>query len=321
MCTFATNSVLTHCWTPVCPYVVAEDIDSIEAIARDAGVSQRTLRQMLRLTKTLLDQGLKATDQAQITAAQSLRIAKTGGASGMKVLAAVSADQPTVQEGIPPSKADDEGNSGPTKDQGDAILLALEFMGAKKARMFSDTVRQYHKLTAPSEEEDIVEDGVHLRGSLLAEVSDDRDVATRAWQSRWLVVSPGKLEVFYDAASTTTADRICMMPLKFVYIQEPKTVREDRPFAFRIGVKDMKRYVLNCRLDVLCHECAVISGCRVEGEAVNKLILDAETEAGKNHWMDTLGRAKYQDAPMEGSMRFEVRDTHLERVTNCGPTS
>ena len=73
----------------MCPYVVAEDIDSIEAIARDAGVSQRTLRQMLRLTKTLLDQGLKATDQAQITAAQSLRIAKTGGASGMKVLAAV----------------------------------------------------------------------------------------------------------------------------------------------------------------------------------------------------------------------------------------
>jgi hypothetical protein len=39
---------------------------------------------------------------------------------------------------------------------------------------------------------------------------------------------------------------------------------------------------------------------------VNKLILDAKTEAEKSHWMDTLGRAKYQDAPMEGPMRFEV---------------
>lgn len=49
--------------------------------------------------------------------------------------------------------------------------------------------------------------------------------------------------------------------------------------------------------------------CRVEGEAVNKLILDAQTEEEKSHWMDTLGRAKYQDAPMQGSMRFEVRIT------------
>ena len=42
---------------------------------------------------------------------------------------------------------------------------------------------------------------------------------------------------------------------------------------------------------------------------MNKLILDAKTEESKKHWMDTLGRAKYQDAPMEGSMRFEVRVT------------
>jgi hypothetical protein len=214
---------------------------------------------MLRLTKTLLDQGLNATDQAQITAAQTLRIAKVGGAPGMKVIAAVSEGQPpkAVQEGIPPSKAGDEDDAEATKDQGEAILLALEFMGAKKARMFSDTVRQYHKLTAAPKEEEVVEDSVHLRGSLLAEVGDDREVGARAWQSRWLVVSPGKLEVFYDSNSTTAADRICMMPLKFVYIQEPKTVREDRPFAFRIGVKDMKRCVLDYRLKIVCNDCTV----------------------------------------------------------------
>ena len=164
----------------------------------------------------------------------------------MKVIAAVSEAEPpkAVQEGIPPPKSEAaDAEADATRDHGEPILLALEFMGAKKARMFSDTVRQYHKLTAPPEEEEIIEDGVHLRGSLLAEVGDDRDVGTRAWQSRWLVVSPGKLEVYYDSDSTTDTDRICMMPLKFVYIQEPKTVREDRPYAFRIGVKDMKRCV------------------------------------------------------------------------------
>ena len=181
----------------------------------------------------------------------------------MKVIAAVSEGEPptAVQEGIPPPKSEGvDAVADATRDHGEPILLALEFMGAKKARMFSDTVRQYHKLTAPEAQEELVEDGVHLRGSLLAEVGDDRDVGARAWQSRFLIVSPGKLEVFYDSNSTTAADRICMMPLKFVYIQEPKTVREDRPFAFRIGVKDMKRCALDYPLKIVCNDCSLTLG-------------------------------------------------------------
>jgi hypothetical protein len=223
-------------------------------------VSQRTLRQMLRLTKNILAQGLSATEPAQITAAQTLRVAKMGGPPGMKVLAAVTGEPSAqaVQEGIPPSKEGDGADAAETKDRGEAMLLALDFMGAKKAKDFAATVRQYHKLTAPEKEEEIVEEGLHLKGSLLAEVGDDREASARAWQKRWLVVSPGKLEVYYDSDSTTDEDRICMMPLKFVYIQEPKTVREDRPFAFRIGVKDMKRCVaLRSSCYVHCCGCVV----------------------------------------------------------------
>ena len=61
---------------------------------------------------------------------------------------------------------------------------------------------------------------------------------------------------------------------------------------------------------------------RIEGEAINKLILDAETEDMKKKWMDTLVAAKLQDAPMEGPMRFEVGPHglgfHLKWLSRCG---
>ncbi len=77
---------------------------------------------------------------------------------------------------------------------------------------------------------------------------------------------------------------------------------------------------LCCRLRC---ETLIELGCnRIEGEAINKLILDAETEEMKKKWMDTLVAAKLQDAPMEGPMRFEVGPHglrfHLKWLSRCG---
>ena len=199
------------------------DIDSIEEIARDSGVSQRTLRQLLRLMKNLLTQGMEAKSPREIPAAQVLRAAKPGASAA-------------VEEGVPPE--------GSPQDVGEVMLQALNFMPTNKARMFAETVLKIRQLTAPEEkeeEEEETEDSVHFRGWLLAEVGDDEAIGKRAWQRRWLVISPGKVEIYYTSDSTSEADRICMMPLKFVYIQEPKTARPDAPHAFRLGVKDMKR--------------------------------------------------------------------------------
>ena len=60
-----------------------------------------------------------------------------------------------------------------------------------------------------------------------------------------------------------------------------------------------------CPLLWLCRDTHFLR--RVEGDAVNKLILDAQTAEDKKQWMDTLNAAKFQDAPMNGPMRFEVR--------------
>lgn len=221
-------------------------------------MSQRTLRQLLKLMKSLLTQGLVATEPGQIAAAKTLRMVKMGVSPGMKLLADVTEGVPpvdAVQEGVPPDGASAGGDGDEptvdTSDKGAIMLLAMDFMPAKKAKMFSDTVRHIQKVTAPVEEEEYAEDAVHLRGFLLSEIGDDRDKTLRQWQRRYLVISPGTLKFYYSAEITSEKERICKMPLKFVYIQEPKEPRENAPFAFRIGVKDMSR----CALLLLRHTC------------------------------------------------------------------
>ena len=53
---------------------------------------------------------------------------------------------------------------------------------------------------------------------------------------------------------------------------------------------------------------------RVEGEAVNKLIIDPESEMNKSSWMKALMRAKMQDTDMTGYMGFEVRGNSFPHV-------
>ena len=242
------RSELTSHAFPSC----AGEVDALEDRAREAGVSQRTLRQLLKLMKNLLTQGLVATEPGQIAAAKTLRMVKMGVSPGMKVLADVTAGVPptaAVEEGIPPDAASAGGEGGEgeepavdTSDKGAIMMLAMDFMPPKKAKMFSDTVRHIQTATAPVEEDEYAEDAVHLRGFLLSEIGNDRDKTLRQWQRRYLVISPGTLEFYYSAEISSEKERICKMPLKFVYIQEPKEPRENAPFAFRIGVKDMSRY-------------------------------------------------------------------------------
>ena len=46
--------------------------------------------------------------------------------------------------------------------------------------------------------------------------------------------------------------------------------------------------------------------CRVEGEAVSKLVIDPGTDVNKRKWMKMLLRAKMQDTDMTGPMGCEV---------------
>ena len=62
------------------------------------------------------------------------------------------------------------------------------------------------------------------------------------WQKRWFVLGSGKLELFYSPESTSDDDRIYSMPLSVVRIvAQPKTVRPEAPYAFRITIKDVKQ--------------------------------------------------------------------------------
>jgi hypothetical protein len=65
------------------------------------------------------------------------------------------------------------------------------------------------------------------------------EMGKTTWQKRWFVLASGRLDMYFSPEATSEDERICRIPLKVIRIvEQPKTVRPEAPFAFRISVVD-----------------------------------------------------------------------------------
>jgi hypothetical protein len=235
----------------------SSELDRIDGIAYKSKMSPRTLHGLLRLINTTLREALSAQAPADIL------VAKTLAAAHVRLAASAGAVLPTddpspedtaLPEGVPP----DTSAIDPA-DKGHLLLLALNGISHSVAKRFCDAARQLQQIAVPKQASGAADgsdaavggangttgdadEGVDYSGWLLAETGTDRDIAKRSWQQRWLVISPGKLDIYFSPEATSEEDRICSMPLDFVYVQrQPKTPRVQAPYAFRLGVKDVTK--------------------------------------------------------------------------------
>jgi len=252
---------------------VAGEIDRIEAMAQRAQISLATLRKMLRLAKDILKQSLTAASAEDVTAAAQLRAAQdkltqaaTVPAEGVPPAEA----ETTPPESVPPETATSSPDAAEQTLQVQIITQALLGIKSNTLDMFVEAIKQIQQITYIDSNagEEIDGNGAnsggsggadseYFEGQVLVEIGEDRDIAKRVWMKRWVVVSPGKLEVYFSPDAVTEDDRICMMPLSFVYLQsQPKAPRLHAPHAFRLGVKDVTRYeYTRGRLALVLHSC------------------------------------------------------------------
>ena len=199
--------------------ICADEIVEIGKIAKRSKLSFRALQRLLRLLKTVVQQVL----EGDITVVDD------------------SASQ--NPSGIDTSEAKIEFTDEVKEEQLTQKLRQVVPTMAPEAKDFLVNValgllRQDQSIAKSDSADSAVigDDGVTIRDWLLVEI--DKAV----WQKRWFVLGPGKLEMFYSPEATSDDDRIYLMPLSVIRIvAQPKTVRPEAPYAFRISVKDVKQ--------------------------------------------------------------------------------
>lgn len=194
----------------------------IGKIAKRQKIPFRALQRMLRLMKLVVEQ----VQEGEITATDD---------SGMVNASGIVTGHPAIvfEEDV---KTEDKVGEKLRQVVPTMLPEAQEFFVNVALRL----LRQDQSIVKPPEDtetESVAEDGsVTVRNWLLVET--DKAV----WQKRWFVLGSGKLELFYSPESTSDDDRIYSMPLSVVRIvAQPKTVRPEAPYAFRITIKDVKQ--------------------------------------------------------------------------------
>eukprot|EP01052_Picozoa_sp_SAG31_P001168 SAG31_NODE_38_length_31498_cov_41.930539_21_plen_213_part_00 len=209
-------------YTDTILFVVSDEIVEIGKIAKRHKIPFRALQRMLRLMKTVVEQ----VQVGEIT------VKDDSGASNASGI---------VTGHTPIEFQDDEKIEDRVSER---LRLVVPTMQPKAQSFLVDValrlLRQDQSIVKPSEgvqEETVDADGaVSVRSWLLVET------AKGVWQKRWFVVGSGKLEMFYSPESSSDDDRIYSIPLSVTRIvAQPKTVRPEAPYAFRISIKDVKK--------------------------------------------------------------------------------